>query len=71
MALLEHIQSSSLGAEDRDRVTRIVRVMLRLPEDPVQTPTAPEAPLRPTPAGKAKRHSQSANTSRRRQRPAP
>lgn len=73
MALLERIQSSTLGAEDRDRVIQIVRAMLRLPEDPVQAPSAPKAPLpaRPTPAGQATRQRQSAKASRRRQRPAP
>ena len=44
MALLERVQASNLSDADRTRVTHILRVMLRLPEDPVQEPSAPEAP---------------------------
>ncbi len=44
MALLECVQASSLRDDDRDRVTHILRAMLRLPEDPVHEPSAPEAP---------------------------
>ncbi len=44
MALLESVQASSLSDDDRDRVTQIIRAMLRLPDDPVQEPSAPEAP---------------------------
>ncbi len=35
MALLESIEASNLSDEDRDRVTHIIRTMLRLPDDPV------------------------------------
>ena len=50
MALLERVQASTLSDHDRDRVSHIIRVMLRLPEDSVPEPSAPEASLhaRPT-----------------------
>ncbi len=44
MALLERVQASSLSDEDRDRVSHILRVMLRLPDDQVQEPSPPQAP---------------------------
>ena len=56
MALLERVQASTLSDEDRDRVTRIIRATLKLPDDPVQEPSSPEAP------------DHSAQTSRRRHR---
>ena len=43
-ALLESVQASNLSDEDRDRVSHILRVMLRLPDDPVQEPSGPETP---------------------------
>ncbi|HEY5868131.1 MAG TPA: hypothetical protein VI542_21655 [Candidatus Tectomicrobia bacterium] len=44
MALLEHVQASNLSDADRDRVTRIIRATLKLPDDPGQEPSSPEAP---------------------------
>jgi hypothetical protein len=44
MALLERVQASSLSDEDRALVTRIIRATLKLPDDPVQEPSSPEAP---------------------------
>ncbi|MEE8292145.1 MAG: hypothetical protein V3R80_11730 [Candidatus Tectomicrobia bacterium] len=44
MALLERVQASNLRDDDRDRVTHIIRAMLRLPDAPVQEPSSPEAP---------------------------
>ncbi|MDH3604013.1 MAG: hypothetical protein OEU26_30775, partial [Candidatus Tectomicrobia bacterium] len=35
MALLKRVQASSLSDDDRDRVSHILRVMLRLPDDQV------------------------------------
>jgi hypothetical protein len=43
MALLERVQTSDLRDEDRARVSRIIRTMLKLPEDPGQEPSSPEA----------------------------
>ena len=43
-ALLESVQASNLSDEDRDRISHILRVMLRLPDDPVQEPSGPDAP---------------------------
>ena len=34
MALLERVQASSLSENDRALVTRIMRVMLKLPDNP-------------------------------------
>ena len=45
MALLERVQASSLSDEDRDRVSHILRVMLRLPDDQVPESSPPQAPL--------------------------
>jgi hypothetical protein len=36
MALLARIQASDLSAEDRTRLSRIMRTMLKLPEEPGQ-----------------------------------
>lgn len=68
MALLERVQASSLSDEDRDRVSHILRVMLRLPDDQVQASSPPQAPLpdRPPAPGQAKRPRESASASRRR-----
>lgn len=68
MALLEHIQASSLSDEDRDLVSPILRVMLRLPDDDEPELSPPQAPLpnRPTALGQAKRLCQSASASPRR-----
>jgi hypothetical protein len=43
-AFLERVQASNLSAADRDLITHIMRVMLKLPEAPVQEPSSPEAP---------------------------
>lgn len=56
MALLEHVQASDLSDEDRARVSRIMRTMLKLPDDPGQERSSPEA------------SDPSAHASRRRQR---
>jgi hypothetical protein len=57
LALLERVQASDLSEADRDRVSRIMRTMLKLPADPVHEPPLPEA------------YAPSAHASRRRQRP--
>ena len=44
MALLERVQASTLSDEDRDRVTRIMRATLKLPDAPGHEPSAPDAP---------------------------
>ena len=56
MAFLERVQTSNLSDADRDLLTRIIRATLKLPDDPVQEPSAPEAPAH------------AAQTSRRRHR---
>jgi hypothetical protein len=56
MALLERIHGSDLSDEDRARISRIMRTMLRLPDKLGQEPSSPEA------------SSPSALASRRRQR---
>jgi hypothetical protein len=43
MALLERVESSDLSAEDRARVSRILRTMLKLPDEPGKQPSSPEA----------------------------
>ena len=43
MALLERVQASDLSDEDRARVSRMMRTILRLPDDPGQEPSSPEA----------------------------
>ena len=60
LALLERVESSDLSAEDRARVSRILRTMLTLSDAPGQGPSSPEVsnPSAPT------------ASSRRRQRPA-
>ena len=52
MALLERVQASNLRDDDRNRVSPILRAMLRLPDDSLQEPSSLEAPL---PQGKSKR----------------
>jgi len=70
--LLEQVQASNLSDDDRDRVSQILRLMLRLPDESLQEPSSPEIPLpvRPTPPYQAKRPGPSANASRRGQRDA-
>lgn len=41
-ALLESVQASNLSDEARDRLSHILRVMLRLPDDSVQDRSGPE-----------------------------
>ncbi len=43
MALLERVQASDLSKEDRARVSHIMRTILRLPDEPGQEPSLPEA----------------------------
>lgn len=43
IALLERVASSDLSAEDRARVSRILRTMLKLPDKPGKQPSSPEA----------------------------
>jgi hypothetical protein len=43
MALLERVASSNLSAEDRTRVRRILRTMLKLPDEPGKQPSSPQA----------------------------
>ena len=43
MALLERVEASDLSDADRARVSRIMRTMLRLPAEPGQEPSVPEA----------------------------
>ncbi len=52
LALLERVQASDLSDADRDRVSRIMRTMLKLPADPVHEPPLPEAS---TPSAQASR----------------
>jgi hypothetical protein len=42
-ALLERVQASDLSDEDRARVSRIIRTLLKLPDDPGQELSSPEA----------------------------
>jgi hypothetical protein len=64
-ALLEQVQASNLSDDDRDRVSQILRLMLRLPDESLQKPSSPETPLpaRSTPPGQAKGQGPSANAS--------
>jgi hypothetical protein len=43
MALLERVQASNVSDADQDRVTRIIRATLKLPDDPGDEPASPEA----------------------------
>jgi hypothetical protein len=43
MALLERVHASDLSEDDRARVSRIMRTMLKLPEAPGQEPSFSEA----------------------------
>ena len=60
LALLERVESSDLSAEDRARVSRILRTMLTLSDAPGQGPSSPEVSTPSAPTA----------SSRRRQRPA-
>jgi len=71
-ALLEQVQASNLSAEARDRISQILRFMLRLPDEWLQESSSPAPPLlpRPTPPRQAKVQGQSVNASHRGQRDA-
>jgi hypothetical protein len=70
--LLEQVQASTLSADARDRVSEILRFMLRLPDEslPERSSLAPPLATRPTPPSPTKRPGQSAHASRRGQRDA-
>lgn len=55
MALLERVQASNLRDDDRNRVSQILRAMLRLPDDSLHEPSSLEAPL-PQVKSKRQRH---------------
>ena len=55
MALLERVQASNLSDADRNRVSHILRAMLRLPDESVQEPSSRAAPL-PQVKSKRQRH---------------
>lgn len=44
-ALLERVQASNLSDDDRNRVSHILRAMLRLPDDSLPEPSSLAAPL--------------------------
>jgi hypothetical protein len=71
-ALREQVQASNLSAEARDRISQILRFMLRLPDEWFQESSSPETlfPPRPTPPRQAKVQGQSVNASPRGQRDA-
>ena len=56
MALLERVQVSNLSDDDRNRVSHILRAMLRLPDESVQEPSSLEAPLPQVKSAKRQRH---------------
>ena len=55
MALLERVQASNLSDADRNRVSHILRAMLRLPDESGQEPSSLEAPF-PRVKSKCQRH---------------
>jgi hypothetical protein len=55
MALLERVQASNLSDDDRNRVSHILRAMLRLPDESLQELSSLEAPL-PQVKSKRQRH---------------
>jgi hypothetical protein len=55
MALLERVQASHLSDDDRNRVSHILRAMLRLPDESVPEPSSLEAPF-PQVTAKGQRH---------------
>jgi hypothetical protein len=71
-ALLKQVQASNLSTDDRDRVSQILRFMLRLPEESLPEPSSPAPPVpdRPTPSRHAKWQGQLAHASRRGQQDA-
>jgi hypothetical protein len=70
--LLEQVQASNLSDDDRDRISHILRFMLRLPDESLPEPSSPKTPLpaRPPPPRQSKDQGQSANALRRGQRDA-
>jgi len=56
MALLERVQASNLSDEDRDRVTRIMRATLKLPDAPGHERSAPDAPAPSARASRRRDH---------------
>jgi len=55
MALLKRVQASNLSDDDRNRVSHILRAMLRLPDESLQELSSLEAPL-PQVKSKRQRH---------------
>jgi hypothetical protein len=55
MALLERVQASDLSDEDRARVSRILRTLLKLPDALGQELSSPEASTPSTPAASRRR----------------
>jgi len=64
-ALLEQVQASNLSADARDRVSAILRFMLRLPDASFPERSSPAPPLsaRPTPPRPPKHPGQSGHAS--------
>jgi hypothetical protein len=52
LALLERVHASDFSDADRDRVSRIMRTMLKLPADPGHEPPWPEASTPSAPASR-------------------
>ena len=67
-ALLEQVQASNLSDEARDRLSEILRFMLRLPDESVPEPSSPAPRDRLVSPRQAKGQGHSATTSRRGQR---
>jgi len=67
MALLERVQASNLSEDERNRVSQILRALLRLPDESVQEPSTLAAPF---PQVQSKRQRHCAKALCRRQRPA-
>ena len=53
-ALLEQVQASNLSDEARDRISQILRFMLRLPDEWLQESSSPAPPYRLAPPHRAK-----------------
>ena len=56
LALLERVHASDLSDADRDRVSRIMRIMLQLPADPGHEPPLPEASTPSVHASRRRQH---------------
>jgi hypothetical protein len=61
MALLERVQASDLRDEDRARVSRILRTLLKLPDALGQEPSSSEASNLSTPAASSRRRQRHAS----------